>query len=402
MQQLKLLLIEFLLIKENYNKYRKYIKLNYKNKDEFELYKALDSAHYLFDRDILWDEFKVLNIEYADVLSKIEELNNNIGKDIYLIKLNELIEKENAYNLSLLSLDVYEGKKSFNNIITYINNYDSHKENLIDEKGFISDDFEELYSLSVSRQGLRWKLKSLNESFGSLRKGDFGFIFARPETGKTTWLASQITFFASQITGPIIWFNNEEQGNKVMLRCYQAALGMSLTELLHAGRSHVTRLFHESTRRNIKIVDSATIYKEQVQSYCEELQPGLVIFDQLDKLQGFSADREDLRLGSIYTWARELAKRYCPIIGVCQASAEAEGRKYLTMDMIADSKTSKAAEADWILGIGKSHAEGMEYQRYFSICKNKLIGDEDTLPEFRHNKWEVCIKPSIAQYEDIH
>jgi replicative DNA helicase len=65
---------------------------------------------------------------------------------------------------------------------------------------------------------------------GSLRKGDFGFVFARPETGKTTFLASEISFMAEQLSdddGPSLWINNEEQSEKPMLRCIQATLGAS-------------------------------------------------------------------------------------------------------------------------------------------------------------------------------
>ena len=78
---------------------------------------------------------------------------------------------------------------------------------------------------------MRWRLKCLNQSLGSLRKGDFGFVFARPETGKTTFLASEVTRMVQQAKRPVLWINNEEQSNKVMLRCYQATLGLSNTEL---------------------------------------------------------------------------------------------------------------------------------------------------------------------------
>lgn len=70
------------------------------------------------------------------------------------------------------------------------------------------------------------------------------------------------------------------------------------------------------------------------------------------------------------------------------------------MDNVANAKTAKQAEADWILGIGKTHNESEEYQRFLSICKNKLMGDEDTEPMLRHGHLTVKIKPDIARYED--
>jgi hypothetical protein len=106
-------------------------------------------------------------------------------------------------------------------------------------------------------------------------------------------------------------------------------------------------------------------------------------------------------LGSIYQWARELAKTYCPVIGVCQADGTGDGVRWLTMHHVANAKTAKQAEADWILGIGVSYEEGADKVRYLNISKNKLTGDSDTKDTLRHGKFEVLIKPTVARYEDI-
>ena len=126
----------------------------------------------------------------------------------------------------------------------------------------------------------------------------------------------------------------------------------------------------------------------------------MIIFDQIDKIKGFKADRNDLELKAIYQWAREIAKKYAPVIAVSQASGEAEGKLWLTMDMVDGSKTGKQGEADWILGIGKEQ-DNTSRLRFLNICKNKLIGDVDTLPELRHGSTQVLIRPEVARYEDI-
>ena len=107
-----------------------------------------------------------------------------------------------------------------------------------------------------------------------------------------------------------------------------------------------------------------------------------------------------MELKAIYQWAREIAKTYAPVIAVSQASGEAEGKLFLTMDMVDGSKTAKQGEADWILGIGKEQ-DNTSRTRYFNIVKNKLIGDEDTMPDLRHGSTQVLIKPEVARYEDI-
>jgi hypothetical protein len=68
--------------------------------------------------------------------------------------------------------------------------------------------------------------------------------------------------------------------------------------------------------------------------------------------------------------------------------------------MVDGSKTAKQGEADWILGIGKESDNTSRF-RYFNICKNKLLGDSDTLPEKRHGSAKVMIRAEVARYEDL-
>lgn len=265
---------------------------------------------------------------------------------------------------------------------------------------FVSQDLEELINARKSAPGLNWRLPSLNKILGPLRTGDFGFIFARPETGKTTFLASEVSYMATQTDRPILWFNNEEQGDKVAMRQIQAFLGLSSTELLRDIQAN-KQAYLEGTGRRICMVDRAAITKRFVEKLVKHFKPGLILFDQIDKIQGFDNDREDLRLGSIYIWARELAKQYCPVIGVCQADGTGEGVRWLTMSHVANAKTAKQAEADWILGIGKSNDIGFENIRYLHASKNKLDGGEETIPEMRHARQEVLIHPEIARYGEL-
>lgn len=65
----------------------------------------------------------------------------------------------------------------------------------------------------------------------------------------------------------------------------------------------------------------------------------------------------------------------------------------------ANAKTSKQAEADWILGIGFSFNDHYNV-RGLSVCKNKLLGGDESVPEMRHGQWEVLIAPEIARYVD--
>jgi len=308
--------------------------------------------------------------------------------------------------LRQLSLDAYEvaeGRGKIESVLATLNLLSAQPSDASGselEVQFVTDDLEVLVNEAINTPGLRWRLNTLNKMLGSLRLGNFGFIFARPETGKTTFLASEVTHMAGQTERPILWLNNEQAGSAVMLRCYQAALGIDMTTLYRdlAGNK---KKFMDATNGNIRLFDSGHIHKKTVEKLCRQLNPSLIVFDQIDKIQGFDNDREDLRLGTIYQWARELSKDYAPAIGVCQADGTGEGQRWLTMAHVANAKTSKQAEADWILGLGKVPDVGFETIRYLHASKNKLVGDADSDSTLRHGRCEVLIDADKARYIDI-
>jgi KaiC/GvpD/RAD55 family RecA-like ATPase len=343
------------------------------------------------DRDLYLELFKTL----AEV-----QIDPEVGVGI----LKQIKARQEALNLSeeLVKFATgYSDVDRVNERIAFWSKGYEHED--LEEIETVSDDLEFLLAETVQKPGLRWRLDSLNKSLGSLRKGNFGFLFARPETGKTTFLASEVSYMLTQLKpedGPVVWFNNEQVGAEVMLRMYQAYFGVTLEALL-GNPKRFKQEFQDSVQGKFRLIDDANIDKVRVEKIMKQLKPSLALFDQGDKVKGFAADREDLRLGAIYVWQRELAKQYCPVISVCQADGSAENQKWLTMEHVANAKTSKQAEADWILGIGKIHAEGADYSRYLNISKNKLLGDPDTMAELRHGRFETYLEPTIARYKDV-
>lgn len=336
---------------------------------------------------------------YLDLFNRLQA--EDIGEDVAKGMLDAIRRRKEALKLSETLFSISQGhdvKPGWeDNLVKFLDNKDDHQ----DEIRVVSTNLEELVNETYQQQGLRWRLECLNRSLGSLRKGDFGFIFARPETGKTTFLASELSAFLGQsMEGRILWLNNEEQGSKVMLRVFQAYFGVPLNVLL----SNVKRFndeFNKRTNERFIMIDEASLSKRDIELLIKKYQPIVTVYDQIDKIKGFSSDREDLRLGSIYQWARELAKNSHAAIGVCQADGTAEGVRYLTMEHVANAKTAKQAEADWILGIGKTHDIGQQNVRYLNISKNKLFGDPDSDPQLKHGQFQVLINPSIARYEDV-
>jgi len=399
-----------LLNKELYDKYNslvdfKHIKDTYRELSFlFETLKVLHEQH---NRDFSVDELAAsFWVRYPEGDKQVYDhlfkqlsslsLSPEVGDSI----LQDVRARKVALKLSELAFKVAQGLATQEELASMWESSQGASQNAVLPIEETSTDLEFLIDTTYRQQGLRWRLNCLNRALGSLRDGDFGFIFARPETGKTTFLASECTNFIGGASRPVVWFNNEEQGAKVMLRIYQAFFGVTTDQLL-ANPRRFKQEFLERTNGMLKLYDSGTISRKEVEAIVHRTNPQLVIYDQIDKIKGFANDRDDLRLGSIYQWARELAKGSHAAIGVCQADGHGEGVRYLTMEHVANAKTSKQAEADFIIGIGKTNDRDAQDVRYLNISKNKLLGDTDSNPALRHGSFETIINAQIARYEDV-
>jgi len=403
---IELQVIKALLTKNTWIEYRKYVNKKQLTKELTTLLDILDNYHTQNNSDLTVSEFEIV----AETSGKIDKTHRAIletmqGEEVNPELIGKLLQaykqKSVLSQLALVSYDASEGRKGIEEVNKLVKQLDSVDDLVVEsDLSYVTDDLELLHQEAFAKPGLRWRLDTLNRSLGSLRKGDFGFVFARPETGKTTFLASEITYMAEQADRPVIWLNNEEQSNKVMLRCYQAALGLTNVELFR-DISAAKAEFNKRINGRLRIYDVVSANARDIEKLCESVNPALIVFDQIDKIRGFDSDREDLRLGSIYQWARELAKQYGPVIGITQADGTGENQRWLTMNNVANAKTSKQAEADWIMGIGKIHDIGFDQVRFLHLSKNKLAGDEDTIPELRHGRLEAMINPAIGRYEDM-
>lgn len=400
--------------RELYNKYYKYININYIKINYNNIYKLFIIINNYYNKyinnininkselEITYNANYLLDeVERKEITTLIDDIYNTpvVNQEVVIDLLEEHRKRCLSGEIARIALDVEDGKASIDDLHKIYDEFD-HSQIEADEAQVVEMNLADLHESQVVTPGLRWRLNWLNHSLGSLRQGDFGFIFARPETGKTTFLASEVTHMVKQTEGDIIWFNNEEQGKKVAIRCYQAMMGKELEPLFNDIEHHQEQFINLGGNR-IKIYDfDDSSRASRIDAILKETTPALIIFDQIDKIKGFKADRNDLELKAIYQWAREIAKKYAPVIAVSQASGEAEGKLWLTMDMVDGSKTGKQGEADWILGIGKEQ-DNTSRLRFLNICKNKLVGDQDTRPELRHGSTQVLIRPEIARYDDI-
>jgi len=201
---IELQVLKSLLVKQTWIDYRKYVAPKQLTRELSTLLSILDNYHAKHDTDITVEEFEII----CETSGKIDKTHRAVLETIRSCHVRpELVadllkaykQKTVLSQLALVSYDASEGRKGIEDVNKLVKQLETAEELVdTDEFEFTTTDLATLHQQTYATPGLRWRLDSLNKSLGSLRKGDFGFIFARPETGKTTFLASEATRMAQQ------------------------------------------------------------------------------------------------------------------------------------------------------------------------------------------------------------
>jgi len=405
-------LLKLLYNRERYNKYRSLV--NDKDlKESFRelsfLYGVLDKLHQLIpDATITDDELEnsfwasypdASHAIYDGLLADLRavDVRNEVADSL----LQQISTRKAATRLSEAAYKLSSGVGS----LEQVKELAAALETPAQETGEIehlSTSLLELVAEEKLMPGLKWRLNCLNVSLGPLRKGVLGHIFARVETGKSAMWISEVAHMLPQLAPDqtcVICFN-EEGGRDIIYRLYSAVLGKTYNQLI-ANPAQAEKDFYAKGGNKVVFIDRPVLYRTEMERVFSKYNPGLIIIDNLDKVKGFEADRNDLILAAIYKWARTMAKTYAPVLSVGQADVSANNTKWLSEAQMADSKTGKPAELDFIIGIGRMDVEGQEWVRYISVPKNKLRGDENTDENFRHGRFETLLKNELSIYKDI-
>lgn len=348
-----------------------------------------------------WSTYPTASHDVYDGLLKdlrALDISAEVGDTI----LRGIEHKKLAIQLSEASFELSQGRGSIEKVQSLVELLKSPTSNATDEFETVTTSLTELIREEELIPGFSWRLKCLNLSLGPLRKGALGHIFARVETGKTAMWVSEVTHMLGQIPEgqTLCIFFNEEGGKEIIYRLYSALLKRTYGQLV-AHPADAEKAFMAAGGNKIVFIDRPTLHKNEIERVCARYNPGLIVIDNIDKVAGFEADRRDLVLGAIYKWARTLAKTYAPILSVGQADTTGHNTKWLNENQMADSKTGKPAEIDFIIGIGRVESETGETVRYISIPKNKLRGDKNTDEKFRHGKFETLLLAEYSAYKDI-
>jgi len=381
-------IIKLLLGKKFYTQYKGSITRNVLQGNFGSLFDTIQKAHDKYDTDINIDELYSLHTtvynpaitraakeqlsELIEDIKETQEPSKEIADDIVKI----LSERDVAQRIAVEATEIFNGKPAdFNTILSMIEKY---KTGLPSEKlDAVTNDISELIEKLNVVSKWQFNLTVLKNNIGGIGPGNLMIAFARPEVGKTAFWVSLVSApygFAEQ-GAKVHAFINEEPAVRTQMRAISCFTGYNREQISeNTGEAQVE---WAKIKDNIKMIDTVDWTIDDIDSHCEKHKPDIIIIDQLDKInvKGTFA-RTDEKLRAIYTGAREIAKRReCVVIAISQASADAHNRDHISFDMMENSKTGKAAEADLIIGIGnRTSNDPTNNMRVLNISKNKITG----------------------------
>lgn len=321
---------------------------------------------------------------YLDNIRDAEPISEDVANEVY----KAMWRSEVGRTIADYGIDLGDGKSSsVDPIRSYLSTV-SQDFTPVDFNERVSTDPISLFNRLNERGKWSFNIPYLNQKIKGIRPGTFIVLLARPEAGKTATIVNLMAGkegFAAQ-GAKVHLLANEEGADATAGRSVCCFNETSFADAL-ADPSIVNTPAWSTLSERLTFVHQPEMTLDQLDWYCKKNKPDVVIVDQLDHVMTSQEyNRGDERLGGVYRRFREiLAINDCVGIGVSQASAEAEGKTRVTFAMAEGSKTSKAAAADVIIGVGRADetvnvsAEGNEVLRYFTVSKNKLSGWKGTV-----------------------
>lgn len=371
-----------------------------------QIYTLLGKAHTKYETDIKPDDLYSLWLtenpvattaeindfrDLVDQLKYADKITDTIATDV----IESLWRREIGRDIANFGINMSEGDTTaMGNLISLLERTkDSYMPDDFGEP--TTDDIYELLAETSNDNRWQFNIETLSRNVYGIGPAEFGIIFARPETGKS---ALAISFCAApggfaQQGAKVLYLGNEEKTTRTKLRAIQACSGMTREQI--ADNPDLAMSKYLSIQDRIIMKDVQEWDLDTINGYCEKIKPDLIVIDQADKINisgNYNASHERIR--ELYRSLRELAKRHdCALLGISQASADADGRTRIDFSMLEGSKTGKAAEADLIIGVGKHNAsedDNPDHTRFINISKNKLSG--------YHGCVKCNIEPEVSRY----
>ena len=359
-----------------------------------EIYETIEVMHDKFDRDIspieLFTFWKSQNptstgawneqIEgLIETISAAETLDTDIAADI----IGTLWRQHIGLDIANLGIKMSEGDTNAMDTLNKLLERVSDGYLPDDFAEDVTDDIYELLAVVSNANRFKFNIETLSRNVYGIGRGEFGVIAAYSNVGKT---ALAISLCAApggfcQQDAKVCYIANEEVAKRTKLRAIQAYTGMTKDEIEFDPQAASAR--YSGIKDRMIFVDAQGWDIQMLDAYLGKQKCEVCIIDMADKIAlttQFNSGHERLR--ELYYRLRELAKKHnCAVIGISQASADAEGRTRLTPTMLEGSKVGKIAECDILIGAGKANdAENPDDPtRYLTVMKNKISGWHGTV-----------------------
>lgn len=359
-----------------------------------DIYETIEKMHEKFEGDIssleLFAFWKAQNptstgawtAEIEDQINCIdqsEKLKDNIATEV----IESLWRQHVGTDVANLGIMMSEGDTSaMDKLVSLLDRVsDSYMPDDFAED--VTDDIYELLSVVSNDNRFKFNIETLSRQVYGIGRGEFGVIAAYSNVGKTALAISLCAAPAGfcQQNAKVVYVANEEIAKRTKLRAIQAYTGLTKDEIEFDPQAAAAR--YSGIKDRLIFADAQGWDIQMLDAYLNKQKCDVAIIDMADKIAlttQFNSGHERLR--ELYYRLRELAKKHnCALIGLSQASAEAEGKTRLTPTMLEGSKVGKIAETDILIGAGKMNDADNpdDPTRYLTVMKNKISGWHGTV-----------------------
>lgn len=272
-----------------------------------------------------------------------------------------------------------------------------------EQEDYSLSSFEDLLDRLTGKGTMKWKLDCLNDAIGPPYPGMFIVFGGRPESGKTTLLASECTYMLRQLPegSTLVWFNNEQPKPAVEFRLKQALLKASRDKIKANPKGADEAVAKALGTRRIMVINvfgKTIVDVEHILSRIDNV--GLVVFDQASKLSGFEkgAANDADRLLKLSGRLKTLSTDLCPIFTTIWADGSAAGEMWISDNQLYGSKTGIPGEAEAVVNVGHTGEEADKGVRFINIPKNKSMTTQDERK--RHGHFTVLIDGVTAEFKN--
>ncbi len=364
------------------------------------LLKVLEKLHRLSDKDVhvsdITDMYEnsttittaKLNL-VKQIVTSIQELPD-ISPEVALEIIEKLSEKEAARQIADKALSIMQredGAGTLKELQDFVSGISIKEVGDLEDKPYTTDVLD-LIQDKQSKGVFSFEngLEFLQEGIGKLSRGHLVIIFASTNAGKSSFVAQASGGFLSK-GFKVLYFGNEEPAYHIAMNQIRAIEKRSDVDII----SNPTTTIWDNLKSNFILIPAHGKTLPELVKYVDKYKPDVIIFDQLDNVQGANArDKLHETLERTYQQVRSLASTAnALVIAVSQASDDATGKVVLRSQMLANSKVGKAGAADLIIGIGMRSVE--DATRGITLCKNKILGI--------HKTYHCILNNNTARYE---